>query len=89
MIEWIVSSSALIAVVIQLRALLKGKIGLRLQYALWVLVLLRLLMPVSFGSTSISVQNALPVEAKTMVTVWPLVSVGVVMEMFFPPRPPT
>ncbi len=60
MIEWIVSSSALIAVVILLRLLLKGKIGLRLQYALWGLVLLRLLVPVSFGSTAVSVTNALP-----------------------------
>ncbi len=66
MIEWIVSSSALVAVVILLRALLKGKISLRLQYALWGLALLRLLVPVSFGNTSISVQNALPVEAKTV-----------------------
>jgi len=66
MIEWIVSSSALMAVLIVLRHILKGKISLRLQYALWGLALLRLLVPVSFGSTSISVQNALPVEAKSI-----------------------
>lgn len=66
MIEWIVSSSALVAVVILLRTLLKGKIGLRLQYALWGLVLLRLLVPVSFGSTAFSVANALPAEVKTV-----------------------
>ncbi len=66
MIEWIVSSSVLVAVVILLRALLKGKISLRLQYALWGLVLLRLLAPVSFGSASFSVQNALPKEAKSI-----------------------
>ena len=66
MIEWIVSSSALLAVLIVLRHILKGKISLRLQYALWGLALLRLLVPVSFGSTSISVQNALPVEAKSI-----------------------
>ncbi|MBQ1406291.1 MAG: hypothetical protein IIZ00_08795, partial [Oscillospiraceae bacterium] len=64
MIEWIVSSSALLAVLIVLRHILKGKISLRLQYALWGLALLRLLVPVSFGSTAVSVQNALPVEAK-------------------------
>ena len=60
MIEWIVSSSALLAVLIVLRHILKGKISLRLQYALWGLALLRLLVPVSFGSTAVSVQNALP-----------------------------
>ena len=64
MIEWIVSSSALLAVLILLRHILKGKIGLRLQYALLGLALIRLLVPVSFGNTSISVQNALPTEAK-------------------------
>ena len=57
MVEWIVSSSVLIAVVILLRFVLKGKISLRLQYALWALVLLRLLVPVSFGDTAMSVSN--------------------------------
>lgn len=60
MIEWIVSSSALIAVIIALRYILKGKISLRLQYALWGLVLLRLLIPFSIGSSGISIMNALP-----------------------------
>ena len=66
MIEWIVSSSALLAVLIVLRHILKGKISLRLQYALWGLALLRLLVPVSFGSTAVSVQNALPSEARAI-----------------------
>ena len=57
MTEWILSSSILILVVIGLRTLFKGKISLRLQYAIWVLVLLRLLIPVSFGSTHFSVAN--------------------------------
>ena len=43
MIELIISSSALILIVITLRYILKGKISLRLQYALWVVVLVRLL----------------------------------------------
>lgn len=60
MIEWIVSSSILIAVIIALRCLLKGKLSLRLQYALWGLVLLRLLIPFSIGSSGISVTNAIP-----------------------------
>ena len=60
MIEWIVSSSVLIIVIILLRFILKGKISLRLQYALWGLVLIRLLLPVSLGSSNISIMN--PVE---------------------------
>lgn len=58
MIRWIVSSSVLIAVIIVLRSVLKGKISLRLQYALWGIVLLRLLMPFSIGSSPLSILNA-------------------------------
>ena len=57
MTEWILSSSILILIVIGLRTVLKGQISLRLQYALWGLVLLRLLIPFNFGSTDISVAN--------------------------------
>ena len=57
MLEWIISSSVLIAIVIALRFALKGKISLRLQYALWALVLVRLLLPVSVGSSSMSIMN--------------------------------
>ena len=62
MLEWIVSSAALCALVIGLRYLLRGKVGLRLQYALWGLALLRLLLPVSFGSSPLSIMNVLPGE---------------------------
>lgn len=57
MIEWVASSCILILAVIALRYLLRGRISLRLQYALWLLVLARLLIPVSFGSTDISVMS--------------------------------
>lgn len=57
MIEWILSSCVLILVVIAIRTLCRGRISLRLQYAMWALVLVRLLVPVSFGSTPISVAN--------------------------------
>lgn len=56
-IKWIVTSSILIAVIIALRYLLKGKVSLRLQYALWGLVLLRLLIPFSVGSSGFSVMS--------------------------------
>lgn len=64
MMEWIVSSSLLILVIAALRFLLKGRISLRLQYGLWAFVLVRLLVPFSFGSTPVSVMNtALEVPA--------------------------
>lgn len=58
MVEWIVSSSVLLVVIIALRWMMKGKISLRLQYALWGLVLLRLLIPLNIWSSSLSVMNA-------------------------------
>ena len=57
--EWIISSSILIAAVLLGRFLLRGKISLRLQYGLWAVVLLRLLVPFQiftsdFGAGSIA-----------------------------------
>ncbi len=52
-----ISSSVLIAVLIALRYILRGRISLRLQYALWALALVRLLLPVSFGSTGLRINN--------------------------------
>ena len=59
MLQWIVSSSILILIVIGLRYLLKGKIRPMVQYGLWVLVLVRLLVPFQIGRTAISFQNTL------------------------------
>ncbi len=61
MIEWMVTSSFLILVVMVLRFLLKGRIGLRLQYSLWLLVLLRLLIPFCVPS-SLSIINIIPAD---------------------------
>lgn len=44
MIEIIITSSVLILIIIAMRYLLRGKISSRLQYALWALVALRLLL---------------------------------------------
>ncbi len=52
-----ISSSILIVVVMLLRFALKGKISLRLQYGLWALVLVRLLLPISFGDSTMSVEH--------------------------------
>lgn len=65
MLEWLLSSTVLIAIVIVLRLIFKGKMSLRLQYALWLIVLVRLLVPVSFGSAAWSVQNLVERAAET------------------------
>lgn len=57
---WMLSSAVLTLTVIALRCALRGRISPRTQYALWLLVLVRLLIPVSFGASSLSVMNALP-----------------------------
>lgn len=58
MSEWILTSSVLIAAIMLVRRLLKGRIKLWLQYSLWLLVLLRLLIPVSLFDSAFSVMNA-------------------------------
>ncbi len=58
MMQWIVSSSVLILVIIALRFLLRKRIKPILQYGLWALVLVRLLVPLQVGSTPISLENA-------------------------------
>lgn len=57
MTNWIISSSVLILIVICMRYFLKGKISARLQYALWLIVAIRLLIPFSFGNSILSVEN--------------------------------
>lgn len=47
MIEVVITSSVLIAALLLLRRLLRGRINPRLQYALWLLAALRLLIPFS------------------------------------------
>ena len=63
MTAWIISSSVLIAVMAAARCLLRGKISPRMQYLLWLLVLLRLLLPVSFGESAASVMNYIPEQS--------------------------
>lgn len=59
MLEWVISSAVLTAIVIALRYVLKGRISPRLRYLLWLPVLLRLLIPVSFGESDWSVMNTI------------------------------
>ncbi len=58
MIECMITSSVLIVVLIILRSLFRKKISCRLQYALWGMVLLRLLMPFPLIESPLSVMNA-------------------------------
>ena len=60
MVEWFVSSAVLAALLIGAHYLLRGKISARLQYALWLVLLVRLLLPLSVGKTAVSVANLLP-----------------------------
>ena len=60
MLEWIVTSSLLIVVVLVLRMLLCNRLSGRVRYALWGLVLLRLLIPVQLFAGPVSVGAYLP-----------------------------
>ncbi len=65
MIETVVSSSVLILAVIAVRFIFRAKISSRLRYALWGLVLIRLLLPMTLFESSISIMNsAAPVVAQ-------------------------
>lgn len=68
MIEWIVTSCFLITMILGVRFLLKNRISGRLRYGLWLLVLIRLLIPFSFPSST-SVMNLLPEEASEQLTI--------------------
>ena len=54
----ILTSSVLIAVTALLRRLLRGKISPRLQYGLWLLAALRLLLPGALFTVPVSVTGA-------------------------------
>ena len=59
-LEVLISSSVLILALALLRILLRGKISPRLQFGLWLLVAVRLLVPVSIGQSAASVMNYVP-----------------------------
>lgn len=54
------SASVLIILVIIIRKLLKGKISCWVRYSLWLLVAVRLLVPVSLMESAFSIANLLP-----------------------------
>ena len=54
MTEWILTSSVVITAVLLIRFCFKERIGAKLRYALWLIVLIRLLLPVQIGESAIS-----------------------------------
>ena len=67
MTEIILTSSVLILVIALLRRLLRGRIDPRIQYALWLLAALRLLIPGSLFAAPVSVLGAAE-ELQTAIT---------------------
>ncbi|MBR4703009.1 MAG: M56 family metallopeptidase [Oscillospiraceae bacterium] len=72
--ELLVSSSALILALLLLRFLFRRTISRRVQYALWFIVLLRLLLPVGIGSSRFSAASMMdrlpePGVSETILTV--------------------
>ncbi len=57
MLNWIVTSCVLIAAMLLIRVLARGKVSARALYALWLLVALRLLIPGSVGTSAASVET--------------------------------
>ena len=57
MMEVLISSTVLILALAALRFLLRGRISPRLQYALWLLAALRLLLPGTLAKSPVSVMN--------------------------------
>ncbi len=57
MLEWIITSSVLIVTVLFVRRIFRGKISLRLQYGVWLIVLVRLLLPFMIADSNVSIMN--------------------------------
>lgn len=57
MLAWMVTSSTAVALILLTRQIFKGKISAKLQYSLWLLVLVRLLIPFNFIDTHVSILN--------------------------------
>lgn len=58
MAEILISTTVLILIVLVLRRVTLGRISMSMRYALWFIVAARLVMPISIGSSPVSVMNA-------------------------------
>ncbi len=70
MVEIIITSSILILALILLRKLCWGKISRRLQYGLWLLVVIRLLVPAQFFTSSFSVMQVIDHAGEVVYEKW-------------------
>ena len=69
MIPFLISATVLTTAVILLRQLFKNRISRRLQYTLWLIVVIRLVLPVQLGTSPVSIDRTAPVkQAETVVT---------------------
>lgn len=68
MLNQIISSSIIILVVLSIRRLCGKYIGQRLKYALWLIIAVKLLIPIPFGNP-INVINYFPSENNTVVRI--------------------
>ena len=57
MISFILTSSAMILAILLLRRISRGKLSPQLTYGLWLLVAVRLLMPVGLGESAFSISG--------------------------------
>lgn len=64
--EILVSTTILICIVMIIRKMTIGRISMSFRYALWFIVALRLVVPVSIGSSPISVLNLMPEQANVI-----------------------
>ena len=67
MLAWMVTSGVSVILVLLVRRIFRGKISLRLQYALWLPVLVRLLIPINIIDTDMSILNLFPQDRKSVV----------------------
>lgn len=78
MIQWFLSATAALAAVFAIRWLVKGRVSYRLRYSLWILVLLRLLIPVNFARSRLSLEQLLPPESAAPVNMMQTAVIGYV-----------
>lgn len=70
MAEIMITSSILILVLLLFRKLCWGKISRRLQYSLWLLVIIRLLVPAQFFTSSLSIMNVIEYAGEAAYDKW-------------------
>ena len=67
MLEIIITSSALILIISALRLIFGNNISRRIRYAMWGVVLLRLMIPAQFSQSPVSILNIVPHDALSQI----------------------